>query len=201
MEKKDTIKWAILCTGWGRNAKDVIKALNKKQNTGSEIKLLIYNQEPCGAAKEAKKYNIEHLKIKRKCFSDSEEYQKEILLQLSKRNIERIFLLNYKYRIRQPLLQAFPHRIYNIHPSLFPSFLGTKTAIQDALDYGVKITGITIHTIDQELDKGTILQQKAIKIKITDTFDTLYPKFAKKGKKLILKTIWKVAQEGNKTVK
>ena len=194
--KTDTLKWAILCTGWGRNAKDVIKALKKGKTPASKINLLIYEKEPCGAAKEAKKHNIEVLMIKRMDFSIIDEYQKEILRQLCERDIDRIFLLNYKYRIRLPLLRAFPNRIYNVHPSLFPSFLGTKTAIQDALDYGVKITGITTHIIDHELDKGIILQQKAIKIRAGDTFDTLYPKFTKEGKKLILKTIRMVEKEG-----
>lgn len=198
MYKTDTIKWAILCTGWGRNAKDIIKALNKDKDTASKIRLLIYENEPCGAAEEAKKYDIEVLMIPKQDYPNIEGYQTELLRQLSKRDIDRIFLLNFKYRIREDLLQAFPNRIYNVHPSLFPSFLGTKTAIQDALDYGVKVTGITTHIIDQELDKGTILKQKAIKIRAGDTFDTLYPRFAKEGKKLILKTIRMVDQEERK---
>jgi len=87
------------------------------------------------------------------------------------------------------MLKAFNNQIINIHPSLFPSFLGTKTAIQDALAYGVKITGITTHIIDEKLDEGIILAQEAIKINSNDNFDSLYPKFAKKGKKIVLKTI------------
>ena len=200
MDNNKTINWAILCSGWGRNAKDVIKALNKDKDTVSKISLLIHENEPCGAAEEAKKNDTEVLMIPRQDYPNIEEYQNELLRQLSKRGIDRIFLLNFKYRIRENLLQAFPNRIYNVHPSLFPSFLGTKTAIQDALDYGVKITGITTHIIDHELDKGTILQQKAIKIKTGDTFDTLYPRFAKEGKKLILKTIKKVDQKENKPI-
>lgn len=190
MNNNNSIRWAILCTGWGRNAKEIIKALHKDNTTmASKINLLIYGQEPCGAAEEANKHDIETLQVKRADFPTMEAYQNHILLLLKQKNIDRVFLLNYKYRIREALLKAFPNRIYNVHPSLFPSFLGTKTAIQDALDYGVKITGITTHIIDHELDKGTILQQKAIKIKAGDTFDTLYPKFAKEGKKIILKTI------------
>jgi len=195
MDKNKTINWAILVTGWGRNAKDVIKALNKNKKNTSKIKMLIFEQETCGAAIEAKKQGIEVLLIKRIEFPTIEAYQNQLLFQLKKREIDHIFLMNYKYRVREFLLIAYPNRIYNVHPSLFPSFLGTKTAIQDALDYGVKITGITTHIIDRELDRGIILRQKAIKIKAGDTFDTLYPKFAKEGKKLILKTIRKIEQE------
>ncbi|RTE53806.1 phosphoribosylglycinamide formyltransferase [Arenibacter aquaticus] len=202
MDKQNHIQWAILCTGWGRNAKDIIKALHKDNNSlASRINLLIYGQEPCGAAEEAKKHEIETLLVRRSDFPTMEAYQNHILLLLKKKSIDRVFLLNYKYRIREALLQGFPNRIYNVHPSLFPSFLGTKTAIQDALDYGVKITGITTHIIDHELDKGTILQQQAIKIKAGDTFETLYPKFAKKGKKIILRTMRDAEQEVRKPKK
>lgn len=202
MDKQQQIKWALLCTGWGRNAKDIIKALHKDNTSmASRINLLIYEQEPCGAAEEANKYDIETVLVKRAGFPTMEAYQNHLLLLLKQKSIDRVFLLNYKYRIREALLKGFPNKIYNVHPSLFPSFLGTKTAIQDALDYGVKITGITTHLIDHELDKGTILHQKAIKINAGDTFETLYPKFAKKGKKIILKTMRTAEQEVRKPKK
>lgn len=190
-----TISWAILCTGWGRNAKDVIQAYDKGQLGNSHIRLLIYEETPCGAAEEAIKLGIETLQLKRSDFPDIVSYQNHLLDQLKDRPIDRIFLLNYKYRIREALLTTFPNRIYNVHPSLFPSFLGTKTAVQDALEYGVKITGITTHIIDHELDKGIILEQKAIRIKAADNFDSLYPKFAEKGKKIIIKTIRKAGKQ------
>ena len=189
-----TINWAILCTGWGRNAKDVIKAFGKGQLGNSHIHLLIYEEIPCGATETALEQDIETIQLKRADFPDIVSYQNQLLALLKDRPIDRIFLLNYKYRIREVLLTAFSNRIYNVHPSLFPSFLGTKTAIQDALEYGVKITGITTHIIDHELDKGIILEQKTIKIKATDNFDSLYPKFVEKGKKIIIKTIRKAGK-------
>lgn len=187
IEKK--INWAILVTGWGRNAKDTIEAYINGNLKSSDIKLVIYEQEPCGAADIAKENGIETLQIERRNFQDIPSYQSKLVAEIKNRGIDYIFMLNYKYRIRAEMLSAFPNRIVNIHPSLFPSFLGTKTAIQDALDYGVKITGVTTHIIDHKLDEGIILCQSAIKVKNKDTFDSLYPKFAKKGRRLILKTI------------
>lgn len=195
MNTDKTIDWAILCTGWGRNARDVIRAFDKGQLGNSHIRLLIYEETPCGAAEAALELGITTIQLKRADFPDITSYQEQLLIELKKRAIDRIFLLNYKYRIKEALLSAFPNRIYNVHPSLFPSFLGTKTAIQDALEYGVKITGITTHIIDHELDKGIIMEQAAIKIKASDNFDSLYPKFAKKGKKIIIKTIRKVGRK------
>lgn len=189
MQSDQNIKWAILVTGWGRNAKDTLKAFVKGKLNNSTINLVIYEEEPCGAKDYAQKHGIETLQLFKKEHPNLLSYQDKLIHEINKRNIDYIFMLNFKYIIKQPMLKAFPNRIVNIHPSLFPSFLATKTAIQDALDYGVKVTGITTHIIDDKIDEGEILCQKAIKVKENDTFDTLYPKFAKQGAKIIMKTI------------
>ncbi len=189
MQITNNINWAILVTGWGRNAVDTLQAYMDKKLGASKISLVIYESEPCGAAEMAKNINVETLQLKKQDFDNALDYQKKIIEELQNRNIDYIFMLNYKYIIRENMLSAFPGRIINIHPSLFPSFLGTKTAIQDALEYGVKVTGITTHIIDDKVDEGEILCQVPIKVKDDDTFDTLYPKFAKKGAKLIIKTM------------
>ena len=195
MNKENNIKWAILCTGWGRNAKDIIDVHTKNTTTTSTIQLVVYENEPCGAAEAARANNIETLLVKRADFDSATTYQKHLIKEILKRGIDYIFLLNYKYLVRADMLAAFPNRIINIHPSLFPSFLATKTAIQDALAYGVKITGITTHIIDEHYDRGTILCQIPIKVKKEDTFETLYPKFASKGLKIIEKTIRLIEKE------
>lgn len=189
MKSDKKINWAILVTGWGRNARDTIEAFHKGKLKQSNIKLVVYEEEPCGAKELAENYGVETLKLIRQDFSNAISYQNKLIQEMNKRKIDYVFLLNYKYIIKEKMLNAFPNRIINIHPSLFPSFLATKTAIQDALDYGVKLTGITTHIIDDKIDEGIILCQKAIKIRDNDTFETLYPKFAKEGKKIILKTI------------
>jgi phosphoribosylglycinamide formyltransferase-1 len=189
MQSDQNIKWAILVTGWGRNAKDTIKAYTKGKLANSTINLVIYEEEPCGAKDYAEKHGIETLQLIKRNFPNLLSYQEQLTLEIKKRNIDYIFMLNFKYIIKEPMLKAFPNKIINIHPSLFPSFLATKTAIQDALDYGVKITGITTHIIDDKVDEGIILCQRAIKVSKNDNFETLYPKFAKKGKKIVLKTI------------
>ncbi len=189
MKSDPNLKWAILVTGWGRNAKDTLKAFVHQKLKQSTIAVVIYESEPCGAKDYAEKHGIETLQMLRRDFSDRTAYQKQLIHEINARAIDYVFMLNFKYIIRDHMLKAFPNRIINIHPSLFPSFLATKTAIQDALDYGVKITGVTTHIIDDKIDEGTILCQRAIKVAEDDTFDTLYPKFAKQGKKIILETI------------
>jgi len=189
MKINKKINWAILVSGWGRSARNTIEYFENNVFEKSDFIVLIYEQEPCGAAEKAKEIGVETIQIVKKDFSSLLSYQEKLIEVLKERNIDYIFMIAYKYLIMNEMLMAFPNRILNIHPSLFPSFLGTQTAIQDALDYGVKITGITTHIIDDELDKGIILCQEPIRIQKGDTFETLYTKFAEKGKGLILETI------------
>ncbi|MCM4164771.1 MULTISPECIES: formyltransferase family protein [unclassified Arenibacter] len=189
MNTAETLNWAIMVSRWGRNAKDVIMAYSQGALKRSNIKLLIYEAEPCGAADAAKLAGIDTVRILRGDYENREAYQRRILDELNYYKIDYVLLLSFKYVIKQELLNAFEHRIINIHPSLFPSFLGTHTAIQEALDYGVRISGLTTHIIDEEVDRGTILCQEPIKIKESDTFESIYPKFGKKGKKIVLDTI------------
>lgn len=177
-----------MCSSWGKNAKDVIDQHSKNGLT-DKIGLVIYETEPCGAAEAAQMSNIKHLMIKPSSFETKEMYQGALLEALENENITHIFLLGYKWLVKAPLLNAFENRIVNVHPSLFPSFLATKTAIQDALDYGVKVTGITTHIIDHRFDRGTILCQEPIRIEEGDTFETLYPKFSQKGLPIIIDTM------------
>lgn len=195
MKAENKIHWAILVTGWGRNATDIIQDFHEDAFTNSKLALVVFEGLPCGASAEAAKHNIETKQLKRADFSTANAYQEHLVLLLKEKGIDFVFMLNYKYRIRKAFLKAFPNKILNVHPSLFPSFLGTKTAIQDALDYGVKITGITTHIIDEELDKGTIIAQEPIRIKDGDTFDTLYPQFVTKGRKIIRETILTIEKE------
>ncbi|PIA77518.1 phosphoribosylglycinamide formyltransferase [Gaetbulibacter sp. 4G1] len=195
MKRENNINWAILVTGWGRNAKDTIESFYEGKFQRSYLKLVVYEEEPCGAKELAEKYGIESLKLIKSDYSNLISYQKILIKELEKKKIDYVFMLNYKYYIKKEMLLAFPNRIINIHPSLFPSFLGTKTAIQDAISYGVKVTGITTHIIDHNIDEGVILCQKAIKIKNKDTFDSLYKKFAKEGVIIIIKTINKIEKQ------
>ncbi len=195
MTTDQKLKWAILTTGWGRNAKDTIEAFQNGMLKRSSIEVLIYQSEPSGALDAARSAGIETVKLIRKDYDSAELYQETIVDQLKKRNIDFVFLLSFKYIVRKPFLDAFPNKIINIHPSLFPSFLATTTAIQEALDYGVKISGITTHIIDDKIDEGIILCQEPIRFDEGETFDSVYPKFAKKGREIILDTIALIEQE------
>jgi len=192
MSQESKLNWAILTTGWGRNAKDIIEANQKGLLKKSQIKFLLYQDLPSGAAEAAQEAGIDSLRLIKKDFVNAEAYQKKIVDELKKREIDYIFLLSFRYIVREGMLNAFPDKIINIHPSLFPSFLGTTTAIQEALDYGVKVSGTTTHIIDHRVDYGEILCQEPIRFEDNETFETAYPKFAMTAPPLILKTIEKI---------
>ena len=189
MNKEGKLKWAILTSRWGRNAKDLIEAYGAGQLKASEISLLIYDGLPCGAAEAAQNVGVENIRVQLDEFESKAAYQHHLTTLLQDREIDYVLLLSFKYLVREDLLRAFPGKIINIHPSLFPSFLNTHKAIQEALDYGVKITGITTHIIDQEVDAGTIVCQEPIRLDPGETFDTAYPKFAETAQKILKDTI------------
>ena len=124
--------WAFFCSFWGKNARAIIEASLKGHLKNSNVSLLVYESEPCGAAQLAKANNIDTLLINKESFNSSKDYQNAIRIELLKRDIHYIFLLGYQHLIKKDILNAYPNKIANIHPSLFPSFLATKTAIQDA---------------------------------------------------------------------
>ncbi|AZQ58481.1 phosphoribosylglycinamide formyltransferase [Maribacter sp. MJ134] len=197
IDQKQKLKWAILTTGWGRNAKDTILAYQEGLLQNSSINLLIYQSEPSGAHEAAQLAGIPAIRLVKKNFVDTISYQQKLVALLKEHHIDYVFLLSYKYIVRKPLLDNYPNRIINIHPSLFPSFLATTTAIQEALDFGVKISGITTHIIDDKIDEGTILCQEPIRFDEGETFETVYPKFAMMGKKIILDTIQLIEKKSN----
>lgn len=187
-----TLKWAILTSRWGRNAKDLIESYGDGKLRHSEISLLVYDAEPSGALEAARNTGVDAVKLSLEDFKNKTAFQHQILLELQKKNIDYILLLSFKHLIRKELLEAYQERIINIHPSLFPSFLNTHTAIQEAIEYGVKISGITTHIIDDKVDAGTIVCQEPIRFGDNETFDSVYPKFAETANKILLDTISKV---------
>ena len=134
-------------------------------------------------------------------FGDKEAYQRHLRDLLVERGIDYVLLLSFKYLVRKDLLEAYPNRIINIHPSLFPSFLNTHRAIQEALEYGVKVSGITTHIIDDQVDAGTIVCQEPIRFESGETFETVYPKYAETAKKILLDTISEIESSGTKRLK
>ena len=114
----------------------------------------------------------------------------EILKELEKRNVDLILLIGYKRYVTKVLLDKYRYRIMNIHPSLLPAFPGWDTEVhKTVLEYGCKVTGCTLHFVDENLDAGPIILQKAVEVDENDTVETLKEKVQKAEQEIILKGI------------
>jgi phosphoribosylglycinamide formyltransferase-1 len=178
---------AVFASGSGTNFQAIIDSVEEGQ-LPSKIALLVTDNPQAEAIKRAKNYDIPTFVFSAKNYPDKAAYEKEILKQLAQANIEWIVLAGYMRLIGGTLLTAYKHRIVNIHPSLLPSFAG-KDAIGQALKAKVKITGVTIHFVDEGMDTGPVIAQQAIEINNQDDYDSLQKKIHKVEHKLYPQTL------------
>lgn len=153
-------KIAIFASGSGSNFEAIAKACVKGR-IKAEVALCVCDHPGAYVTERARRMNIPVLELKPKNFNSKNEYETVILQELNKHGVEFICLAGYMRIVGDVLLNAFEDRIVNIHPSLLPSFPGVD-AIGQALNYGVKVFGVTIHYVDKTLDGGKIISQAAL---------------------------------------
>lgn len=151
---------AIFASGNGSNFEAIAKAcLNGRIN--ADVALCVCDHPGAYVTQRAKKFNIPVLELHPKSYPSKAEYERVILDELNNLGVEFICLAGYMRIIGETLLNSFPEKIINIHPSLLPAFPGVD-AIGQALKYGVKVFGVTVHFVDHTLDGGKIISQIAI---------------------------------------
>lgn len=155
-----TPKFAVFASGSGSNFQAIHDAIESGNLAGS-IELVVTDKPNAYVIERAQKVGIETLVIIPKEFTSKAAYEQAILEKLVGLNIEWVVLAGYMRLIGDVLLDAYPNKIINIHPSLLPSFPG-KDAIGQAMDHGVKVTGVTVHYVDAGMDTGSILAQQAV---------------------------------------
>ncbi|HED06844.1 MAG TPA: phosphoribosylglycinamide formyltransferase [Ignavibacteria bacterium] len=180
-------KFAVFISGYGRGAIEIIKDY-KFGLVRPELSLLLSDNKMSYALEIAKKNSISTVVIEKNKYKSKCYFEEEIINELKKKEIDYIFLAGWMNIIGQTILSIYPNKIVNIHPSLLPSFKGLN-AIEQALKYGVKITGVTTHIVDNLIDNGKILKQIPISVESNDTFKTLDNKIFKAGTILTLETI------------
>lgn len=201
MISENKIKWAIFFSGGGRSANDFLTLVNSETyRDKNEVKLLVTAGQPNTLTGRAQKNSMKTIEEDVSKYSSKNAYQSWLSEQLKQNDIDYIFLLGYKYRIRKPLLSNFENRIFNTHPSILPAFKNTQRAIEDALQLGVKISGVTSHIIDENIDEGMIVSQEVVFIDERDTLKTLDPKFNLAGKKVLEKTLNFVEKNHSKSI-
>ena len=170
-----TMNFAVLASGNGTNLQAIIKAVRAKQIKAT-LKVVFSDKPNAFALERARKAMVPVVAhLLPSSFESKEAFDQAVIDILKKEEIDFVVLAGYM-RILTPLfIEAYRDKILNIHPSLLPSFKGAH-AIKDALKFGVKVTGVTVHFVDEEVDHGRIIAQKAVEIAAGDTYDLLAEK-------------------------
>ncbi len=176
-------KYAVFASGEGSIFQAIIDAQNRDEIPG-DLALLITDKSFCGAKNKAEQEGISALVFSPDKYQDRQFMDREIKTALQARNIEYIILAGYMRFITKPLLTAYHHRIINTHPSLLPAFKG-KDAVKQAYEYGVKVTGCTVHLVTEELDGGPILLQEPVRIYQGDSLETLHERIKEQERDLM----------------
>ena len=183
------INIAVLVSGGGTNLQALIDAQGKVLQHG-KIKLVISSKPDVYALQRAEQAGIEHCVIAKRDYVTQEEFSNAILQQLQSYQIDMIVLAGYLSILDETVIHAYPNRIINIHPSLIPSFCGKGyyglKVHEAALAYGVKVTGATVHFVNEIPDGGKILLQKAVDILPFDTPETLQQRVMEEAEWILL---------------
>lgn len=171
MNRSKKLPLAVLVSGSGTNLQAIIDACEAGK-IDAEIKLVISDTPKVKALERAKGHNIPAFTIEREGFDGKAPFEAEIVRRLNEHGVEIVCLAGFMRIIGNTLLAAFPNRIINIHPALLPSFPGLE-AQRQAFDYGVKVSGATVHFVDEQTDHGPIICQTAVAVDEADTVDTL----------------------------
>ena len=186
----DKIKIAVLVSGGGTNLGALIEAERKGIIKSGEIKLVISNKVGAYALERAKKAGIEALTVTKADCGSQAEFEDRLISLLTSHGIELIVLAGFMSILSERFTKTFPDRIINVHPSLIPSFCGKGfyglRVHEAALEYGVKVTGATVHYVNEVPDGGKIILQKSVAVKDTDTPEVLQRRVMEKAEWIIL---------------
>ncbi|WP_313343767.1 phosphoribosylglycinamide formyltransferase [Sedimentibacter sp.] len=169
-------KIGILISGSGTNLQSLIDEINKG-NINGEIAVVISNKKEAYGLERARLYNIDTVFINEKKYESFELFNEAIIAELKSHEIDLVVLAGYIKILSHKFVEEFKNKIINIHPSLIPSFCGKGyygiKVHQAAIDYGVRISGATVHFVDEGADTGPIIFQEAVKVSDSDTAETL----------------------------
>ena len=171
------LKIAVLVSGGGTNLQAIIDGIKNGDITTTEITAVISNNANAYALTRAKDNRIKDMCISPKDYSSRDIFNQALLDEVNKLDVDLIVLAGYLVRIPEAMVHQYSHRIINIHPSLIPSFCGVGfyglKVHEAALEKGVKVTGATVHYVDEGMDTGEIIFQKAVDVLPDDTPETL----------------------------
>ncbi|GKX32003.1 phosphoribosylglycinamide formyltransferase [Vallitalea longa] len=171
------LKIGVLVSGGGTNLQAIIDRINDGTITDTEIVSVVSNKENAYALERIKKYNIKGKCIKPRDYTTRQEFNFALRDHFISLGVDLILLAGYLVVLSEDFVRAFPNRIMNIHPSLIPAFCGNGyyglKVHQGVIDRGIKVTGATVHFVDEGTDTGPIILQKAVEVEDNDTPEIL----------------------------
>jgi len=177
IKEKIMINIGVLVSGRGTNLQAIIEAIEEGKIAG-EIKVVMSDNPDAYALKRAQRYHIATRYIHFKEFKNREDYDKEIIKTLKEKKIDLVVLAGYMRILSPYFIRSYKNKIMNIHPALLPSFPGLH-AQKQAVEHGAKISGCTVHFVDEGIDSGPIILQKAVEVSDDDTEESLAEKILK----------------------
>ncbi|MDY6795215.1 MAG: phosphoribosylglycinamide formyltransferase [Actinomycetota bacterium] len=162
----------ILVSGSGTNMENIAEKIEEGYIRG-HITVVISDVEEAYALVRAGRHGLKAVFMDPSPFSERAEYDRALIRVLEENQVNLVVLAGYMRLVGEGFVNAYRHRIMNIHPALLPSFPGTS-GVADALDYGVKVSGVTVHFVDEGLDTGPVILQEAVPVMPGDTRETLH---------------------------
>ena len=166
-----SITLGVLISGSGTNLQALIDRIAEGR-LDAKIALVVSSRASAYGLKRAEAAGIQTLTLSKEIYADPETADEIIASELRRYGVDYVIMAGYMRMVHDPILAAFPDRVVNIHPALLPSFKGAH-AIQDAFDYGVKVTGVTVHFADDRYDCGPIIAQRPLAVEEGWDVDTL----------------------------
>ncbi len=184
------LKIAVCVSGGGTNLQAILDAIDNGTITNAEVKVVISNNKSAYALERAKNHGIENLCISPKDYPSREAFNETFLAKLDSYEVDLVVLAGFLVVIPPKMIETYRNRIINIHPSLIPSFCGTGyyglKVHEGVLSRGVKVTGATVHFVDEGTDTGPIILQKAVEVEQDDTPEILQRRVMEQAEWIIM---------------
>lgn len=188
--RETMLKVGVLVSGGGTNLQAILDAIDAGRVKNAKVSFVFSNNANAYALERAKNAGIEAMALSPSSFETREEFNQAMLRALKERNLDLIVLAGFLVKIPPEMVEAFRGRIINIHPSLIPSFCGIGyyglKVHEAALKRGVKVTGATVHYVDEGMDSGPIILQRAVEVKSGDTPKRLQQRVMEEAEWVIL---------------
>ena len=189
------LKLGILASGSGSNFEAIAQAI-AEQKLNAQIQVLIYNNPDAKVVERAKKFGVTSILLNHRHYSQREDLDRDLVKTFNQYEVDWVVMAGWMRIVTPVLIDAFPQKIINLHPSLLPSFPGIR-AIEQALEAGVKITGCTVHLVELKVDSGPILMQAAVPVLPDDTAETLHARIQVKEHQILVGAISQIQRSQN----